>query len=78
MRSVLTLQTMRDQFNDIDNAQLAQKLMVMHFDYIMLMCLNGAVPGKKDVRDEIKYRFPDYEEQFESIAGVLRSTRCRT
>ena len=66
---------MRDQLNDVDNAQLAQKLIVMHFDYIMLMCLNGAIPGKKDVRDEIKYRFPDYEEQFESIAGVLRSVR---
>ena len=75
MKSVLTLQTMRDQFNDVDNPQLAQKLMVLHFDYIMLMCLNGATPGKKDVRDEIKYRFPDCEEQFESIAGVLRSTR---
>lgn len=72
MKSVLTFQTMRDQFNDADNPQLAQKLMVLHFDYIMLMCLNGAIPGKKDNQDEIKYRFPDYEEQFESLAGELR------
>ena len=75
MRTVLTLQTMRDQFNDVDNLQVAQKLMVLHFDYIMLMCLNGAIPGKKDVRDEIQHRFPDYEEQFGSLAEELRRMR---
>ena len=77
MRSVFTLQTMRDQFNDVDNPQLAQKLMVLHFDYIMLMCLNGATPGKKDVQEEINHRFPNYEEQFESLAGKLRRMQSK-
>ena len=77
MRSVLTLQTMRDQFNEVENPQLAQKLMLLHFDYIMLMCLNGATPGKKDVQDEINHRFPDYEEQFESLAAELRRMRSK-
>ena len=78
MRSVLTLQTMRNQLNDIDNPPLAEKLMVLHFDYMMLMCLNGATPGKKVIQDEIEHRFPAYEEQFESIAGELRRMRLST
>ena len=78
MRSVLTLQTMRNQLNDIDNPPLAEKLMVMHFDYIMLMCLNGATPGKRNIQDEIEHRFPAYEEQFGSIAGELRRMRFST
>ena len=77
MRSVFTLQTMRDQFNNVDNPQLAQKLMVLHFDYIMLMCLNGATPGKKDVQEEINHRFPNYEEQFESLAEELRRMQSK-
>ena len=77
MRSVLTLQTMREQLNDGDNPQLAQKLMLVHFDYIMLMCLNGAIPGKQDVWDEIKFRFPDYKEEFESIVDGLRRLQSK-
>ena len=77
MRSVFTLQIMRDQSSYVDVPQLAQKLMVLHFDYIMLMCLNGATPGKKDVQDEINYRFPDYKELFESLAAELRRMRSK-
>ena len=78
MTSILTLQTMRNQLNDIDNPPLADKLMVLHFDYIMLMCLNGATPGKQKVQDEMAHRFTAYEEQFESIAGELRTTQLST
>ncbi len=75
MRSVLTLQKMRDQVNDVDNPPLAQKLMVLHFDYMMLMCLDGANTERKDGFGEIKYRFPAYKEQFESLADELRRMR---
>ena len=52
--------------------------MVLHFDYIMLMCLNGATPGKQNIQDEIEHRFPTCGEQFESIAGELRRMRFST
>ena len=78
MRSVVTLQTMRNQLSALDNPPLAEKLMVLHFDYMMLMCLNAATPGKKNIQDEIEHRFPDYAEQFESMARELRRVRLST
>ena len=75
MRSVVTLQTMRNQLSTINNPPLAEKLMVLHFDYMILMCLNAATPGKKIIQDEIEHRFPAYAEQFESMAGRLRRMR---
>ena len=66
---------MRDHVNDVDNPPLAQKRMVLHFDYMMLMCLDGAKAVRKDGIAEIKYRFPAYEEQFESLAEELRRMR---
>ena len=72
MRIVVTLQIIRNQLSAIDNPPLAEKLMVLYFDYMILMCLNAATSGKKIIQDELEHRFPAYAEQFESMAGRLR------
>ena len=73
MRTVLTLQRLREDETIDESAPVSQRLAVLHFDYIMLMCLNAQQVGL----DEVEYRFPAYKDQFRSLAESLRTEQVQ-